>query len=219
MNATARLYVVRHGRTGGNKQRYLGWEDEALDGTGRAQASAVAAALDDEPIDRVYASPLVRARDTAAPLAAANSIAIEIRNELKEVDYGRYQGLLKAEQPLKLRREHLVAPLPGGESLYDVYRRVSGMAGELRKSLEAGAKLAVVGHFWSNRMLVGVMQGIPFDLLFEQSRYKPANGSIYEIAFGRSGDGLVVAAQGWRLQGGDGVPGVGHAPLSRNQPA
>ena len=204
MRALPRLFVIRHGQTGGNKQRYVGWEDVALDDTGRAQAQAVAAALAGTPIERLYASPLVRARDTAAPLAAASGLAIEIRDELKEVDYGSYQGVLKAEQPLRLRHAHLVAPMPGGESLYDVYRRVSRLAEELARTLESGASLAVVGHFWSSRMLVAVMLGIPFASVFEQSHYKPANGSVYEIAFARAGEELAATTQRWRLQAEDG---------------
>jgi probable phosphoglycerate mutase len=188
------IYIVRHGRTGGNKQRYVGWEDEPLDEVGRAQAVEVAQALDGEPLDAVYASPLSRARDTAAPLAAARGLAVQVREALKEIDYGRYQGMLKADQPLKLRHDHRYEAMPGGESLHDVYLRLARFWEGLRRERHAGC--AVVAHFWSNRMLLGVMLGVPFEELFEQVRYKPENGSVYRVACRRDASGLLRAEGG-----------------------
>lgn len=47
----------------------------------------------------------------------------------------------------------------------------------------AGRTLAAFGHFWSNRILVGVLLGIPFEEILTSRQYKPANGSVYEIVF------------------------------------
>ncbi len=193
--SAGRLLLIRHGQTGGNRQRYVGWEDVPLDETGAAQARAVAELLAGERIDAVYSSPLTRAMDTARPLAEARGLPIQVREELKEIDYGQYQGLLKADQPLKLRREHLVAPMPGGESLHDVFLRVGRFGEGAARELAAGRCLAVVGHFWSNRMLVGALTGVPFEELFARSRYKPANGSIYELVCRWSEDREVVSAR------------------------
>lgn len=193
--SAGRLLLIRHGQTGGNKQRYVGWEDVPLDQTGVAQARTVAELLAGERIDALYSSPLSRAVDTARPLAAARGLTIQIREALKEIDYGSYQGLLKTDQPLKLRREHMLAPMPGGESLQDVFNRVSRFADEATSELAAGASLAVVGHFWSNRMLVGALSGVPFEDLFTRSKYKPANGSIYELVCRWGADGEVVSAR------------------------
>ena len=114
--STGRLLLIRHGQTGGNRQRHLGWEDEPLDGVGVGQVRAVAALLREVPIDAVHASTLSRAVDTARPLAEQRGLAIRVREELKEIDYGRCQGMLKTEQPFKLRREHQYAPVPGGKA-------------------------------------------------------------------------------------------------------
>jgi broad specificity phosphatase PhoE len=203
--SAGRLLLIRHGQTGGNKQRYVGWEDVPLDETGVAQARAVAELLAGEPIDAIYSSPLSRAVDTARPLAAARGLGIRVREEIKEIDYGRFRGLLKTDQPLKLRREHLTAPMPGGESLHDVFLRVSRFAREAAAELAAGRSLAVVGHFWSNRMLVGALGGVPFEELFARSKYKPANGSIYELACRGAGD-ATIASERWigpQCEGGE----------------
>jgi broad specificity phosphatase PhoE len=121
--------------------------------------------------------------DTARPLAEERGLAIRLRDELKEIDYGRYQGMLKNERPFKLRREHQYAPMPGGESLFDVYRRIGHLCEELRMEIGAGRTLAAFGHFWSNRILVGVLLGVPFEEILTSRQYKPANGSVYEIVF------------------------------------
>jgi broad specificity phosphatase PhoE len=198
MSMPGTLYVVRHGQTGGNKNRYVGWEDEPLDDTGRAQAEQVARALDGRRIDAVYSSPLSRALDTARPLASLRGLELRVRDDLKEIDYGRFQGLLKADQPLRLRHDHRFEAMPGGESLQDVYRRIERFCLELRPELAAGGQLAAVGHFWSNRMLVGVMLGVPFEELFARTAYKPANGSIHELCCTPGSDeSLRVSAIGW----------------------
>jgi broad specificity phosphatase PhoE len=197
-----RLFLIRHGRTGGNKQRYVGWEDVPLDEEGQRQAAAVAEALAGDAIDAVYASPLSRAVATARPLAAARGLDVFVRPALKEIDYGRYQGLLKADQPLRLRHEHLVERMPGGESLEDVYRRIESAWGELRQELARGRSLAVVGHFWSNRMLAAVIRGVPFEEVFQGKDYKPDNGSVFVFDWeGEGAAGMKLAASAWRIAG------------------
>lgn len=197
-----RLFLIRHGRTGGNKQRYVGWEDLPLDEEGRRQANAVADVLAGDSIDAVYVSPLSRALETARPLAEARDIPLRERPQLKEIDYGRYQGMLKTDQPLRLRHEHRIAPMPGGESLLDVYRRLEHAWDELRQELLAGRSLAVVAHFWSNRMLAARMRDIPFEQVFQSSDYKPANGSVFEFEWNVCANGgLHIARSCWRLAG------------------
>jgi len=181
--ASARVYLIRHGRTGGNKQRYVGWEDVPLDEVGREQAASVASLLAGARMDAVYSSPLSRARDTAGPLAEQCGVEVQVREELKEIDYGHYQGVLKIDQPLKLRHEHRFDPMPGGESLFDVYRRIERVWVDLQAELAHGRRLAVVGHFWSNRMLLAVMLGVPFEEVFQRTEYKPENGSVYALDF------------------------------------
>ena len=130
-----RLYLVRHGRTAGNQVRYVGWGDDPLDETGRAQVRALAADLAAEPIDVVYASPLRRAVDTARPLAETHAAPLHLRDGLKEIDYGAYQDVLKAERKLRLRRNHRVERMPGGESLRDVFDRVAVVRAEVEAEL------------------------------------------------------------------------------------
>jgi alpha-ribazole phosphatase len=187
--SAGRLYLVRRGRTGGNGNRYVGWADEPLDEVGRAQAQEVADLLAGEPIDIVYASPLSRALDTARPLAERRRAALRVREELKEVNYGAYQGMPKGDRKLRLRKYHLYEAMPGGESLHDVFRRIEDLSRELEPELRAGCGIAVVAHFWSLRMLVGVLSGVSFDELFARSvEFKPENGAVWRLDVVAEGD-------------------------------
>jgi alpha-ribazole phosphatase len=177
----ATVFLVRHGHTAANKTRYLGWEDEPLDAVGLEQAQDVAARLADETIDAVYASPLARARDTARPLAAARRLDPLTREALKEINYGEYQGLAKDGRPLNIRREHALTPLPGGESLRDVAVRIAAFFAELTPRIGAGARIAIVSHFWTSRILFGTLLGLPLEGMIDRLGYKPATGSILAV--------------------------------------
>jgi probable phosphoglycerate mutase len=174
--STGRLYLVRHGRTAGNQVRYVGWGDDPLDETGREQVRALTADLAAEPIDLVYASRLRRAVDTARPLAVTHAAPLHLRDGLKEIDYGAYQDVLKAERKLRLRRNHRVDPMPGGESLRDVFDRVAVVRAEVESELAVGRHVAVVAHFWSLRMLAGQVDGLSFDEVLDRDDYSPGNG-------------------------------------------
>jgi broad specificity phosphatase PhoE len=171
-----RLYLVRHGRTAHSRLRYTGWRDVPLDYIGRKQARALAEELALQPIDVVYSSPLSRAVDTARPIAAPHGAALHLRDGLKEIDYGDYQDVLKVKRTLRLRRRHRKRPLPGGESLRDLFDRVAPVSEEVEAHLVAGRHVVVVAHFWSLRMLAGQIDGLSFDEILPRKDYSPENG-------------------------------------------
>ena len=78
--------------------------------------------------------------------------------------------MLKAERKLRLRRNHRVERMPGGESLRDVFDRVAVVRAEVEAELGAGRHVAVVAHFWSLRMLAGQVDGLSFDEVLEPGR-------------------------------------------------
>jgi broad specificity phosphatase PhoE len=82
-----RLYLIRHGQTPANVAGELDTAPPgaALTDLGRAQASALVAALADEPVTGIYASPLRRTQLTAAPLADALGLGVRVQAGLEEV--------------------------------------------------------------------------------------------------------------------------------------
>jgi broad specificity phosphatase PhoE len=84
--------LVRHGRTEWNRHgRLNSTVDLPLDAYGRRAAERLAGSLGslEAPI---VASPARRARETAAPLAAATGQPVEIDDRLTEVAFGRFEG-------------------------------------------------------------------------------------------------------------------------------
>ena len=122
------LIIVRHGRTAANAQgRLLGRGDPPLDEEGRSQARRLGAVL--RP-DRVIASPLRRAQETAE----AFGCPVEVDDRWIELDYGDLEGTPTAEVPGETWAEwraDVCYPPEGGESLVELQDRVAGACAEL----------------------------------------------------------------------------------------
>jgi probable phosphoglycerate mutase len=130
------IAFARHGQTAVNAGgRLQGRLDEPLSGLGAAQADALATLFAAEPVTRVISSPLVRARDTASPIAARHDLTVEIDARLIELDYGAWDGValadVAAEDWAAWRADPAFAP-PDGESLVDVSARVAEFCADTR---------------------------------------------------------------------------------------
>lgn len=192
-----RVILIRHAETDGNKLRYVGREDLLLNQVGRQQVLRLADALRNVPIDLVLASPLARAVSTAQPIADQRKRPVEMRPGLMEVDYGDLQGNLKGGKPFSLRREYLDTPMPGGESLRDVWHRLQPVADEIFEAMSRSQTVAVAGHYWSNRMLAAMLRGAAFKDSIGKGGYKPSNASAYALEFSTSGGSLQVRDEVW----------------------
>lgn len=193
---TGLLYLVRHGRTAGNGECYVGWQDLPLDATGREQACAAGRWLARQRLDAVHASPLQRARATAEAVRGERStLPLTLDARLREVHYGEFTGRGKKAHPLRLRRDHVQQALPGGESLADVGRRVQAYASQvLEPALRRGEAVAVVAHFWSLRLLLAALRGQDLHALLQARDYRPENGSVYALPVLPAAGALVCGA-------------------------
>jgi broad specificity phosphatase PhoE len=86
------FYLVRHGVTE-HPGVLLGQHDAALSDEGRRQARDVAQRMTPQGIERLVASSLRRARETAQVLSEHLGIPVEIDAGLNEISYGRWDGL------------------------------------------------------------------------------------------------------------------------------
>jgi probable phosphoglycerate mutase len=85
----ALVYLVRHGQTPLNETGVLrGLADPPLDETGRRQAQQLGAALGPRGLAAVIASPLLRARQTAQPVAERAGLEVAVDQCLLDRDYG-----------------------------------------------------------------------------------------------------------------------------------
>lgn len=137
------LIVVRHGRTEANASGLLlGRADPELDELGRAQAASLAAAIPD--VDLVVASPLRRARQTAAAFGRP----VETDDRWIELDYGDWDGRriteVTAEVWAAWRADPDFRP-PGGETLAELGRRTRRACDDLVEAATDGT-VVVVTH-------------------------------------------------------------------------
>jgi broad specificity phosphatase PhoE len=92
------ILLARHGETDWNREgRFQGHADPPLNETGRAQAAELAAELEGVELAAVYSSPLRRAVETAAVVAAEHGLEPVAVDALREVDVGSWQGRTRAE--------------------------------------------------------------------------------------------------------------------------
>jgi 2,3-bisphosphoglycerate-dependent phosphoglycerate mutase len=91
------ILLVRHGETGGNAARILQRPDVPLNERGMRQAEQLARRLLAHDFVRILCSDLLRARMTAAPLAARSGLAIEESPLLQERNFGDLRGVPYAD--------------------------------------------------------------------------------------------------------------------------
>jgi broad specificity phosphatase PhoE len=92
------FYFLRHGETDLNKElRFIGAIDAPLNAKGIAQAENAAHRLGAVRIDRIVASPLMRALKTAAVVAEVARLPVHIDSGLRERWFGRLEGRVVAE--------------------------------------------------------------------------------------------------------------------------
>ena len=87
------LYLVRHGETVWNKAgKYQGTADISLSELGEKQSEKTIQWFQDKKIDKVFSSPLKRAKVTAEGIAFATKASLEIKNDLRELCFGAWEG-------------------------------------------------------------------------------------------------------------------------------
>ena len=126
------VILVRHGQSTTNVQKaFTGQLDAALTPMGIAQAERMAQYVAQYPVEKVYASSLQRAMDTAAPICRMLSCPMEINDDLREIYAGLWQGLSFEEieefypDSYALWRQDFGKARPdGGESCKELYDRV-----------------------------------------------------------------------------------------------
>lgn len=170
--AQPRLLLVRHGRTEWNRLgRVQGTTDVPLDSLGRAQADRLASALAHRTIAGIFSSPLARARETAERIRAEHRHrpSLVLLDELRELDYGRCQGLTPAQWATvdpdlerRWRTEPWRVRFPQGETLAELRRRADDAMARLRdRTFDPDAETLVVAHGHILRALLLQLCGLP----------------------------------------------------------
>lgn len=160
------FYFIRHGETQWNcLKRIQGSQDMPLNETGRRQAAAMVRQMRDIPLDRVYSSDLIRARDTAGLLGADRGLVPVIIPGLREISYGRWEGMQASEIRRLFPQEYArwwadtSSGAPGGESREQVSRRLDQAMRQIVEQMrEQGARrAAIISHGASLSLLFALL--------------------------------------------------------------
>lgn len=171
---TTHLYLVRHGETDWNAQRRIqGSTDIPLNDTGRAQATATAELLARRRFDAVVASPLSRAAETGAIIAARLALPDPTTySGLAERSYGDAEGLTD-DQVLAQYPDDVI---PGRESRAALLARVTETLGEVAVRFDGGV-VVVATHGAVIRSVVNAAAPGTADRLHTPIR----NGSVHSF--------------------------------------
>jgi 2,3-bisphosphoglycerate-dependent phosphoglycerate mutase len=190
------LILVRHGQSDYNaKGLWAGWTDVPLTELGREEAREAANALTDIPIDVVFTSDLMRAQQTWEEMAKVlklENLPVTIAPELKEKSYGDLAGLNKWEMKEKYGEEQWMnwrrawnSPIPGGETLANVYARVVPYYEKnVVPLLKQNKNVLIAAHGNSLRALVKYLDNISDD---DIAKLEIATGGIYLYKFDTDG--------------------------------
>ncbi len=192
------LLLLRHGETPLTPEKRFsgsGGADPSLSETGRRQAAATAALLADRgDVQAIVASPLRRCRQTAQAVAARLGLGVHVEEDLREADFGAWEGLTFAEARERYAddftawlRSPAVAPSGGGETFGSVTRRVSAVRDALL-ARHAGRTVLVVSHVGPLRTLVRLALAAPAESLF---RMELAAASLSVVTYHAEGTASV----------------------------
>lgn len=183
-----KFVIVRHGYSIYNKARkFTGQLDIPLDEIGLEQAKSTAGyVLENYKIDAIYSSDLIRAIDTAKPVADALGMPINTDRNLREINAGCWQGRdiedLKVEYPEAFRKwvtDVGLARCGDGESSEEMSVRCEAVFRKIAKENE-GKTVFVATHGGVVRAIRCVWMGIPLSEMKNVSHVSNSSVTVAE---------------------------------------
>jgi probable phosphoglycerate mutase len=183
-----RVFLVRHGATVlSAEDRFAGSFDVALSDEGRAQARALCARLAGEPLAAVYASPMLRAQDTARSIVEGRGLEIVAVPELRETDHGHWEGKTReqirggfSEEYARWERDPFTFAPSGGETgLQVLARALPAFLGIVGRHPESA--VLVVSHKATIRLVVGELLGVELRGYRDRLDMSPCGLSILDV--------------------------------------
>ncbi len=191
----ATILLIRHGENDFVGKRLAGrLPGVHLNERGRQQAEALVGLLAPLPIHAIYSSPLERTLETAAPLAAARQLTVQVEPALIELDLGQWQGkTLKSLRRLKLwqvvRQHPAGARFPGGESFAEAQERICVFLDELARLYPEPQQVAACfTHGDMVKLAVAHSLAMPLDAF---QRLNALTAAVTVLVLGQGGPALL----------------------------
>lgn len=184
------VLLVRHGATPTTGKVLPGRAPGLhLGDLGRAQAEVVADRIGTiSAVEAVYASPLERARETAAPIAKACGLRVRREAGLNECDFGDWTGrqiatLARRKDWKTVQRTPSMFTFPGGESFAGMQLRLTEAIARLCAK-HPGGTIVAVSHADPIKAVAAAALGTPLDL-FQRIIVSPC--SITAVRYAHTG--------------------------------
>lgn len=185
------IYIIRHGETIWNAAGKLqGRTDIELNESGRQAAIDLGMQLDADKIDfdAIYASPLIRAYETACLIRGRNNVPIIRDDRLKEICFGTFEGChytewMNDESPYRFffNAPALYNPPEGGESLEECMIRTKEFMQEVIEPLYSSARrIMIVAHGALNKGIVCYLEGNTKDNYWGKGLQKNCAADIFD---------------------------------------
>jgi probable phosphoglycerate mutase len=161
------LYMIRHGQTPASRENlFSGSIDPPLTEVGEAMAEQFAAAYAKVPWTAFYCSPMLRTRQTVAPLSRLTGIEPTLEDGLREIHYGDWEGMNQDE--VKERWPDAFAywaadpasrGAPNGETAFHVAARAMTVIERIRTRHVQG-NILIVSHKATLRVIACALLGV-----------------------------------------------------------
>ncbi|HYD10215.1 MAG TPA: MSMEG_4193 family putative phosphomutase [Acidimicrobiales bacterium] len=189
------VLLVRHGQTPTTGSTLPGRAPGLhLAETGQQQAADVAARIAElKKVDAIYASPLERTKETAAPIAKALGLRTKVDKGLLEADFGAWTGaklkdLMKLPEWKTVQRYPSGFRFPGGESFAEMQARITGALQRIAAE-HPGQVVVAVSHADPIKAAVASALGTHLDL-FQRIVVSPC--SVTAVAYGSGGPAVLT---------------------------
>ena len=161
------VYLLRHGETEASQSgEYCGALDPDLTVEGHKMAQAFADKYQSFDWQAIYVSPMKRTIATAKPLCEAIGAKMELRDGLKEIQYGEWEGKTRDEVQAKFADDYIRwltepawNPPTGGETSVQIASRANLVMAEIEETYTAGNVL-VVSHKATIRIILCSLLGV-----------------------------------------------------------
>ena len=195
-----RIILVRHGETDWNLAgRFQGQIDIPLNKNGQSQAKAAGIFLSKFHIDHAFSSSMTRPRETAeAILSFHPDVKIELKDDLKEIAHGLWEGKLESEIEenwpdllAKWKNRPEEVEMPQGESIEQVSIRSVRCWESICSNMSSGESILIVAHDAVNKTILCHLLGLkPKDIW----SIKQGNGgiSIIDIPINKKESSIVT---------------------------
>jgi len=191
-----KYFVMRHGESEGNVRRYFDSNANPSNGLtekGRAEVAASLAELKTKDITKIYASPLLRAKQTAEIVAEGLGIpkeSIKYDERLSEFKFGQFDGESMPDAHAKFwewkKAHRYTDPVPGGgESYLEAKNRFGSCIYELEQAC-SDERVLLVAHGVTSESFEVLVQGadvVAANEILNRVISKAKNAEVQEFKF------------------------------------